>query len=81
MGDGEMPAERIYTRQTEEEGTFGEHVCVGWGKGHANINLGTVHDHPQEERGVFIDIKNRGEVNQLIRALRRARDQAFGRDE
>jgi hypothetical protein len=32
------------------------------------------------ERGLFVDLDRAG-INQAIRVLRRARDQAFGRDE
>lgn len=41
----------------------------------------TLEEHPIPAKyGYYVDLDRRG-INQLIRNLRRARDQAFGRDE
>jgi hypothetical protein len=81
MGDGEMPVERIYLDETDERNA--RHIDVQWGREKPNINIGTTQDDPnaREDLGVFIDLVDRGQVNHLIRVLRKARDQAFGRDE
>lgn len=70
-----MPVERIYVED--------RHVQVAWGQHGGSINFGTVKDAPDHENhaGQFLDLTERGHVNQLIRVLRKARDQAFGRDE
>ncbi len=44
--------------------------------------LATLPDHPQPNfDGWYVSLEQRQDVNRLIRVLRRARDQAFGRDE
>jgi hypothetical protein len=58
-------------------------VSVGWSSeaGHvqvATLTRDTVSKETRQE-GVYIDLDRRG-INDLIRHLRRARDQAFGRD-
>lgn len=81
-----MPKELIHDNTALPEGD-GEQstpyaVQVGWDRvGYAQI--GTVNlqkeDHTPE-RGWFVEL-DRSMVNDLIRLLRKARDQAFGRDE
>lgn len=75
-----MPVERIYVG---DDGPNPRHVDVQWGKDHGSINLGTVRDEPDKKdaTGQFLDLRERNQVNRLIRVLRKARDQAFGRDE
>lgn len=62
------------------------HLHVGWTKDHehveiAVINTDIVAEHPSDERqGWFMQLDRAG-CNRAIRALRKARDDAFGRDE
>lgn len=77
-----MPKERIYTQQPETKDQPGQHVHVQWGQGKPDINIGTVHDNPDgsEDLAYFVNVRSREIVNRMIRTLRRARDQAFGKD-
>lgn len=54
-------------------------VAVGWSK-HAQVAQIGVHTD-DGEKSLFVDLTARSQINALIRALRRARDDAFGRDE
>jgi hypothetical protein len=80
MGEGEMPTERIYTGDGPDNP---RHVHVSWGRDRMEVQLGTVKDEPalEDASGQFVHLVDRHRINQLIRVLRRARDQAFGRDE
>lgn len=78
-----MPKETIASRYaTEENGPPAFLLQILWGRENgvqiATINpdalLGSV------ESGLYVDL-GREEINHAIRALRKARDQAFGRDE
>lgn len=77
-----MPVERIYPIRNDTDSAKPQHVHVQWGRLNASVNLGTVHDNPKgtETLAYFVDLRDRGEVNRLIRTLRKARDQAFGAD-
>lgn len=59
-------------------------VQVGWNGETEHVQVVTFARHPVTYETVFdgryVDLERR-EINQLIRHLRRARDQAFGRDE
>lgn len=70
-------------------------IAVSWGRGHQQVQLsvagpigwrdvalvaGQVTD-PDNGLDWHFQANNRNEVNNLIRVLRRARDQAFGKDE
>lgn len=77
-----MPREVI----SNPNGPF--HVGVGWHRGDS-LQVGIVTDEPsftidgegdEKFKSVWSDM-NRHQVNDLIRLLRRARDQTFGRDE
>lgn len=74
----------------ETVGLRGGIVSVGWSKGAAQAQIGVqrftdgsdatsgaLESHPS----LFIDFAERRQVNELIRKLRNARDDAFGRDE
>ena len=55
---------------------------VRWGRD-ASVQLATIDlemDESDPARGMFADM-DRGAINRLIQVLRRARDQAYGRDE
>jgi hypothetical protein len=57
-------------------------VHVGWSRG-GWVELATVQREAAEhtlDAGMFVTM-SRSEINDLIRLLRRARDQAFGKDE
>lgn len=58
-------------------------VKVGWNREVGYVNIATVNEEAPlgtVESGLYVDLNRRG-INDLIRHLRRARDQAFGRDE
>jgi hypothetical protein len=59
-------------------------VSVGWGREASYVQVATINlqveEHGSPEYGWFVDL-DRHRINQLIRVLRRARDQAFGKDE
>jgi hypothetical protein len=83
MGDGEMPRERIYgddhsqldllidwTKLTGEPPTSGQEGAV----------FLTVTRKTEENADIPVRLSRRG-INRAIASLRRARDQAYGRDE
>ena len=79
-----MPKESVYDSSpqltSDQPRTF--QVDVLWGRENG-IQVATVDPDAMlgsPESGLFVDL-DRGGVNELIRHLRRARDQAFGRDE
>jgi hypothetical protein len=83
MEVGVMPKETIY-------GTDGgpvQHVAVGWTHG-GGVQVGVVNgpevsltiNGESANPGLWMDL-DRGQINRLIRSLRRARDAAYGRDE
>lgn len=76
-----MPKEVIFEpSRNGYEPRFAVHV--GWTKDH-DMEIATFDsmiDPGSVERGWFINL-GRSQINDLIRALRRARDQAFGADE
>lgn len=58
-------------------------VKVGWNKETGDVQIATVNEDADPfsaEGGLYVNLDRRG-INDLIRHLRRARDQAFGRDE
>jgi hypothetical protein len=84
MGEGEMPKETIRSRYREDDPKLG--VQVGWNREAEHVQVATVNSDSAELRptpegnGWYVQL-DRYRINQLIRVLRRARDQAFGRDE
>lgn len=56
-------------------------VAVQMDVSYAKLAVETPTDGEAERTEVFVPPLTRDEVNKLIRVLRRARDQAFGRDE
>lgn len=84
-----MPKEYVYGIATvlppgpQDSGSTRESIVgVGWGRDQGMVQLGTVYDRDSYDPclGVYVDL-DRNQINKLIRVLRRARDQAFGRDE
>jgi len=80
-----MPVERIFDREYESNHCYGLRTEIRWSRERGDVQLATVADTPPEATGtggegwhVSLD---RRQINELIRHLRRARDQAFGRDE
>lgn len=84
---GEMPKEVIGDQYAYRGDSENHHpplqVEVSWGREWNDVQIGTTnpavgkaHD---PERGWFAHLDRNG-VNRLIRALRKARDQAFGAD-
>lgn len=68
-----MPKEIIRNATTET----GNQVEVGWHREAEFVQVATHDGTP--EHGLYADL-DRAALNRLIVALRRARDQAFGRD-
>ena len=60
-------------------------VKVGWSRERGDVQIATVNENEDidqfsAEAGLHVNLNRRG-INDLIRHLRHARDQAFGRDE
>jgi hypothetical protein len=82
-----MPREYVYTDWQADE--TGESVApqflvsVGWQRG-CDVQLATVKNGKEDSHdpvdGLYLTLR-RNEINSLIRKLRHARDQAYGRDE
>lgn len=54
---------------------------VSWGRDEGDIQIATVDENDGNDgSGFFVDLDRHG-INSLIRILRKARDQACGRDE
>lgn len=82
-----MPKEIIHSRYPDpEDGPRESLVHVGWTREHEHVEVATIVpderklDTTPEGNGWFVQLDRSG-INRLIRALRQARDQAFGRDE
>lgn len=85
-----MPREFIYTEHKAIESNMpvAPQMCVsvGWSKedhgGH--VQLATLRNGKENSfdptDGLYTDL-NRKQINDLIKALRKARDQAYGKDE
>jgi hypothetical protein len=75
MGDGEMPTEKIFSPHPD-----GLALVIQWGRMAPNdVRVGTrPGDKPGE--GFFLQL-DRGGINRVIQVLRKARDQAYGKDE
>jgi hypothetical protein len=79
-----MPKEVVWSYRD----IFGEkepfRVEVGWSRESGDVQIVTADPSKPEVgepcRGFYVDLDRKG-INDLIRNLRRARDQAFGRDE
>lgn len=80
-----MPKELIYGPRGASAGTTEPRLSVQWSRDR-EVQIGTI--APEDARlsptpegnGWFLTLDRAG-INKTIRALRRARDQAFGRDE
>ena len=83
MEEGVMPKEFIDAEgQIGGEGVEPHGVVVKWNRD-MYVQLATVRpdgEEPSGQSGIYVDL-DRDRINRLIRYLRRARDQAFGKDE
>ena len=82
-----MPKEVVIDRGSfDDDHSRGLRVEVRWHREGSYVQLATVADEPPaaseigDGQGWFVSLE-RCDINDLIRYLRRARDQAFGRDE
>jgi hypothetical protein len=89
-----MPREYVYgahwpdtdPKEWGENTPFQMCASIGWSREDAGggVQLATVRNGAEHsfdsEDGLYMDLDRRG-INELIRLLRKARDQAFGRDE
>lgn len=79
-----MPKEMITSKYREDHPEIG--VQIGWGRESSHVQIATVNRDGAELKptpegnGWYVQL-GRHEINQVIRTLRRARDQAYGRDE
>ncbi len=86
-----MPKELVYNRDAiseHAETAIVEHIAIGWTKDRT-AQIGVIQGPPVKieidgevtaDKGLWMDL-DRGQINMLIRSLRKARDAAFGRDE
>lgn len=79
-----MPKEVIWGKLPKEKHD-GDNIftpAVQWSKDHyVTIGLVPIGNPDKPDAGLFSDDMTRDQINNLIKVLRRARDQAFGRDE
>lgn len=84
--EGVMPKEIIYGRYHGTDEDPEPEVRLGWSKEAGHVELATINVdgqvlHPTPEgNGWFVALDRYG-INRLIKCLRQARDDAFGRDE
>lgn len=84
--EGVMPKETVQGSVYEDQNTritSRFDVEVAWGRETSYVQVATVDpdakDALSKESGLHVDL-DRAKINQLIRVLRKARDQAFGAD-
>lgn len=87
-----MPKINVYPPSPTPDHVADRRVEVGWNSGGwvqiatttltnpDNLSTDTPVAEPKWDSGSFVDLDRQG-INNLIRALRTARDKAFGRDE
>lgn len=81
-----MPKETVRSAYAGGREMNEPEVRVGWSRETGHVQLGTVMDDEAvlqptpEGNGWFVTLDRAG-INALVRHLRRARDQAYGRDE
>lgn len=81
-----MPKEIIYSRYLGNDEAPEPWVKIGWSKEAEHVELATLNadDYPlepfPEANGWFVQMDRPG-INRLIKALRQARDDAYGKDE
>lgn len=84
-----MPHEKIYS--ANENAIYPQsYLDVAWGlqtitgkESHRGVMVGHIHPEYKDDHGSYghyLEL-DRTRINKLIRALRRARDQAYGKDE
>jgi hypothetical protein len=84
--EGVMPKEYVIdSNGFGDEASRGLRAEVRWSREAEYVQMATVADEPPVKSGLsaegwHVSLDRRG-INDLIRYLRRARDQAFGRDE
>lgn len=80
-----MPKEVILDQEFDSDSCRGLRTEIRWSREASHVQMATVADEAPPSSGMgaegwFVSL-NRRQINDLIRHLRRARDQAFGRDE
>lgn len=85
-----MPKETIYQRDNNGpvDGTdSGRAVQVMWFRNQGHVTIGLVWNEKMQstsgtdlDYSIHVELLNRDQVNDMIRFLRKARDQAFGED-
>lgn len=81
-----MPTERIYPLHCDpaiNPDVEPRHLHIGWLRDHEEVSLAGVVDDPEGRlpESPHITFTSRAQVNRVIRILKTARDQAFGKDE
>jgi hypothetical protein len=76
------PAHTVDEPWPESNKVTGDHLAIHWGREVESAQLHYIRydDDSQKSIDAFIDLGRR-EINSLIKFLRTARDQSFGRDE
>lgn len=81
-----MPKETVYSKYFPVNGRDEPEVVVGWSKEAEHVELavlmsnGVVLEPTPEGNGWYAQLDRAG-INRLIKILRKARDDAYGRDE
>lgn len=78
-----MPKELITERRDHAGNQPISAVLVTWGQSQEHIQIGATLDcrsQPHDRDYIFATLNDREGCNALIRAVRKARDQAFGAD-
>jgi hypothetical protein len=78
-----MPKETVISRDADSKDEFVQVVDVLWGRDAWSVQVvttwATAGGGRDDAKNVYVSLSRTG-VNSLIRALRKARDQAFGAD-
>lgn len=77
-----MPKETVYNAYDHGDSDLFQ-LDLSWGREQNSVQIGTLQVEERTQRkvvdGVFVQLDRAG-CNKLITALRKARDQAFGKD-
>jgi len=79
-----MPKELITSRRDHDRDEPISGLLVEWGQWGEQVQVlatADVRPEPHKRQYIVVDLKDREACNALIRTIRKARDQAFGKDE
>lgn len=81
-----MPKEKIRSKYFNSNDSIEPEVVVGWSKDASHVEIattmedGVILEPTPEGNGWYVQLDRAG-INRLIKTLRKARDDAYGRDE